>query len=75
MPKDAIAGVLQGLVEAQAKLPAKCKLALITRLKPISLPTVAPGDKREVFIRHENEERGKWSTPTLCSPSIQMHGL
>ena len=51
------------LVEAQQKLQAKRKLTLILKSKSIMETPVHAGDMVEVFVKHSNEKRGKWSSP------------
>lgn len=49
--------------EAHNKLLAKRKLALIMKSKATVDMNVRPGDLVEVYIRQQNEKRGKWTAP------------
>eukprot|EP00171_Calliarthron_tuberculosum_P001315 IDg1315t1 len=51
------------LLEANSKLQAKRKLTLILRSKSTSSPPISIGDTVQVYIKRENEKRGKWSSP------------
>lgn len=49
------------LREAHDKLLAKRKLTLILRSKAVKNLPIHVGDTVQVFIKHQNEKRGKWS--------------
>jgi len=51
------------ILTAHEKLIAKRKLMQILRSKTVAEPSISVGDIVEVFIKRENEKRGKWTSP------------
>ena len=51
------------IVSAQDQLTAKRKLMRIMRSKAVKDEPVAPVDLVEIFIKHDKEKRGSWTSP------------
>lgn len=56
--------------EARAVLQAKRKLNKILRRKAIKTPRIRVGDLVQIFLKKQNEKRGKWSE---AKPVLKFH--